>query len=1712
MEQSTRLSADGNHLELRELEHRLKYGLEKCRIKDMAQISERIRRTEERIEQYENEDRKSEAEQERRYLSELKQLQVLRENISVKYTALLSKEIPQLELSELEDRLRYILEKCKMKEVEQLTERLRRTEKRIEQYEEEKRGDAAGQEIRHLRDLEQVQRITEEIVLRRSTGSIPKDETQGIEATKRLILKNLRNDIILMPCCAEKTIMKLIAYFQQKLLGEKIDEHTADFIPQSCKELHDQIEKEKLSSEQIRTSLQDFDRFVHNEDGASVVRVLSRILAEIRPLYMQEIQRLIERTNTTAQLISNRDIVLLIGATGSGKSTTIQFLTGAKMKNTVVEIASGRFLEHITADRPVRNAGLNHITSSPLSKSETRHLIPVTVLLQDVLGSHESGEIILCDVPGFGDTAGPEVDIANGIGVINAIRTCHSVKILALSSYTSLGDRGDGIEKLARILIQMIDGVEERVDSVSYAFTKYPSSTDVHPIILDFKKSRVDENPSLKSDSALVAVLNHMIEKTKQAESKIDPIHDDPKILIKKLRSSNAIRYPSEVFRYSLTQDTQHALAKHAQRYYSSILGAMKNRDTDLVMYYLNSLKFLSDLTKEHAVRDAYERSVEAVSDDIEKYCRKTIEHFNRYFISQDGLKDEDVREYQLAHDYLEQVQIFKEHLGSKIVSLDLFIESILSTLEKQNLALREIALDNPAIGIFLDNFRRLRNPMKELRSPYEQTCQEVMERFQSTLVESVPQLIQSNDFEQLGQRLSTISKCLPMLNSHSNGRVEEIYRDIVRRILDHLNSFSDEANTVVSKMELNDKDVEILQNYIASLKSAKKDLSLEATQNLDKVYDEFINRLSQHFEKIHVRIKELFDRSGVHALENVESLVSQMEMILRLPEMAVKVARTFRLTIENIQQYMRQQQREAEDVFYSLNHQSGVVSFRPLARLLSRLKNSQWIDRFLPGTSDSLMRVLREELEGYAEQLENRLKKLELNLKNPESVRAAQEMLEKIEAMKVLEPAIPQLKPYRDRIDQYLLDVTKDVFGSIQKTFDLAGKTTQPLRDELSQLEQIKKEYDQVYPARIFLRKSGYSDIDILNHKIEDLKRQRDAELSEAENEKQRIKSLLNEDNLLIQHPRRLSSPKVDQKIFDRLVGKISKKFHRLVSRENEYFDDEVVDDTMTEVQRDYHQLLQSIEQKRQQFSGHLIDLQSIRDEYSSLAAERHSLHPSPTDFLQAKGQISYELLEETIKEKRRILTEYEHYEQKYYFNDRLDAGLANQALIYIGNAEKVGHPDVRVIAESTDEVLKKYLEEYGDFLAKEMEKNFEHITRIDESNRSQYSNDLHTCLDVLFSFKRYPLVFATLHGEEKIDRWCRKLLTYHHSLESELEVCHSPGENQELQNHLAIAQTLSDVDHFWTTRAGGNDFRGLYSHYQKKISEASRQAQEKAIEFITRGDFVGADLALSDVVDSLSNSRLVNYIKGDLHTSLNKMFRETKSCAHQLDRKIERNEDHREKFRQITDSIDKTRTVLSRNRLVALLDEPTKNMLQKFEQELNPILSTVFLNGLNHIAMSLDGNQFLEAEQCMQNLLRAHHEFIGYYTSKVVETKIIEIRKRLNTLPESIVQRYNFADLNNYLLHPPTDILNQLERAVSSGYPRYAQVERTFIERIRLNFALAIDRVRKNPLNDFAVKTRSIREAFHFLPEKLKPVFQMEIDELNQLKPNVTSLLEFD
>lgn len=84
---------------------------------------------------------------------------------------------------------------------------------------------------------------------------------------------------------------------------------------------------------------------------------------------------------------------------------------------------------------------------------------------------------MICDSPGFGDSAGVEVDIANGVGMINAIHGSRSVRVVVLLAYDALvSNRMEGAIKIGEIISSLFHDISKAVDSLAIYFNKVPKS------------------------------------------------------------------------------------------------------------------------------------------------------------------------------------------------------------------------------------------------------------------------------------------------------------------------------------------------------------------------------------------------------------------------------------------------------------------------------------------------------------------------------------------------------------------------------------------------------------------------------------------------------------------------------------------------------------------------------------------------------------------------------------------------------------------------------------------------------------------------------------------------------------------------------------------------------------------------------------------------------------------------------------------------------------------------------------------------------------------------------------------------------------------------------------------------------------------------------------------------------------------------------------
>jgi len=199
-----------------------------------------------------------------------------------------------------------------------------------------------------------------------------------------LRLKSLYENYHLMPDCVERSLQALIYYSLLMTLKNKevlskiqIPENLDKEITQAFENFKNRIRAEDNYISNVDHKLQRWQAKIDRGEFESLKEECTLTMNELRPLNIQELLKLLKEGEKTVDLIQNEDVILLLGGTGSGKSTSIHFLAGSLMKK------DG---DHIYPDpEGIPNPAAKTVRTSSASVSETRyiHAVPVDLYKLD---------------------------------------------------------------------------------------------------------------------------------------------------------------------------------------------------------------------------------------------------------------------------------------------------------------------------------------------------------------------------------------------------------------------------------------------------------------------------------------------------------------------------------------------------------------------------------------------------------------------------------------------------------------------------------------------------------------------------------------------------------------------------------------------------------------------------------------------------------------------------------------------------------------------------------------------------------------------------------------------------------------------------------------------------------------------------------------------------------------------------------------------------------------------------------------------------------------------------------------------------------------------------------------------------------------------------------------------------------------------------------
>ncbi|CAF4554681.1 unnamed protein product, partial [Rotaria sp. Silwood2] len=864
---------------------------------------------------------------------------------------------------------------------------------------------------------------------------IDKEQVEEYLITEEYLI-NMWNDSSQLPPCSEKYIISLLFYISLKLANKTMISRCKIKVPNEIEQeimkefdcLKEMLRIEELQSGEFHNIIERCSVYLRNESWKNAFTDLRKLLKEVRPLDIQELIRLIAKVNDAAKLIKDKEIILFLGGTGTGKSTTIHFLGGSKMAKTNVQ-----GMNHI-APIEIKNLDLRKITTAPFARSETRYISPVTVNYKDI-GGNSDGSIILCDSPGFEDTHGPEVDIANGIGIVRAIKTCKSVRPVVLISYKSIGDRCTGVKDLAHMLVGLIPGIknDDYMQTFFYLFTKFPTNekSTINALLKNVQDNLKEEE---KSDSSFTSFLKDMTHKTKKKVRVIDPINDDPLEILEELAESEAITYPEEVFHFFITEKSKSILREQVRKHQISIRSATKRSDYLFIQYKLDQLKNLNDLLHQDDIEQIYKDSVAFISKHLLDEYQIGISDFNRCLMNQTVLNIKDIQQYQIYMKHSQDAENLRvNHLGKDVVHSSAFVQYRNELVDTLYTNLKDRDIDNPLVKISLDKIKLLSTVFPDVSITYNNIYQLLIEKVK-LIEESFETSVQSTQFNNSASNMTKLREALNVLDGHvDREKLEKAYNNLKKNFLNYLNASTVKFNDTFTK-KLDKSDIDNLNSCIRMLESANNTFALHShisKEELNSIYENLSLKIMNYFKVIIEKIDQTTE------LSNLEPLMGELDSIRTISTFDIKTTQLYFSTLEKVIKYVNQCRRDVEQLLFSLFRQEQ-IDFNKLTNCLISLQSAKWIEKYRTGMYSDIIDTIEKQIIELIKELKESAMQTNLDLDNSNKIETVHKRVLYMNEMKRLNEFVSSIDKHIDVVNKWFIKVINDVFNIIKDTFNI--------------------------------------------------------------------------------------------------------------------------------------------------------------------------------------------------------------------------------------------------------------------------------------------------------------------------------------------------------------------------------------------------------------------------------------------------------------------------------------------------------------------------------------------------------------------------------------------------------------------------------------------------------------------------------------------------
>ena len=427
--------------------------------------------------------------------------------------------------------------------------------------------------------------------------------------------------------------------------------------------------------------------------------------------------------------VSGKELIIVLGRSGVGKSTFLNYLMGCELvMRTRKELTSTAEASGISA----RELSRKSIVVKSVAEGGPRDAIMTIGLttksqtfMPDVYIDPDYPTLAYCDCPGFFDTRGSLVNIANAINIRRMLQSASCVKVLLLTKGADMDDKGSHFIKLLQLSTQLFGGIS------SFASCSTSVLLGITNVASDEAESAIWKDEIARFDSPIATLLSAqdrfflydpLLEATENSANDYQPRAACRALLT----SLPGLSSSAELFQTVLTDADELMLLNLADKQSNLLLSQLVSKDyasASQTWQMLYRLKFIGHRAVDRVFYTGREKVVSLINNlerDYERAChfhdndftkaRALLSHLESIISS---FSKEDI-ELDLAHvDHLrtyltdsEQRALQFKRIEENYESLQRMYEALQLAHERQRESLKKEKEEE--IASIEDRIRRL--------------------------------------------------------------------------------------------------------------------------------------------------------------------------------------------------------------------------------------------------------------------------------------------------------------------------------------------------------------------------------------------------------------------------------------------------------------------------------------------------------------------------------------------------------------------------------------------------------------------------------------------------------------------------------------------------------------------------------------------------------------------------------------------------------------------------------------------------------------------------------------------------------------------------------------------------------------------------------------------------------------------------------------------